>query len=128
MNIALGISGVRLSAVASFYDSETGSYTGQEVRAEVVLHDEHAKEYYAALEAQRPAIEKEMGEPLTWHNPRDKQMCRIWTRHKCNLENRDRWPEQQKWLLEKLERMHAVFGPRMRELKLQMEEETASQL
>ncbi|HOA72788.1 MAG TPA: DUF4268 domain-containing protein [Phycisphaerae bacterium] len=75
-----------------------------------------------------PAIEKEMGEPLTWHNPRDKQMCRIWTRHKCNLENRDRWPEQQKWLLEKLERMHAVFGPRMRELKLQMEEETASQL
>ncbi len=58
MNIALGISGVRLSAVASFYDSETGSYTGQEVRAEVVLHDEHAKEYYAALEAQRPRHRK----------------------------------------------------------------------
>jgi hypothetical protein len=32
--------------------------------------------------------------------------------------NVDRWPESNQWLLTKLERFHAVFGPRVKSLSL----------
>jgi len=53
MNIALGRSGISLAAISSMYDSESRSYGGHEIRAEVAIGTPNAKQCFAALEAQK---------------------------------------------------------------------------
>lgn len=108
MNIALGRSGFKLSAVALV----------EELRAEAVLesHLPDAKAQFARLEAQKGPIEAEMGEPLTWHNPPNKQMCRIYLQRQAQLSDQSKWPEYQGWLLQKLEALHRIFAPRIKGL------------
>jgi hypothetical protein len=118
MNMSLGKSGVNLCAVASHWNSETESFSGHELRADLVLRDENANGYFAALESSRTEIEQEIGEAMTWHNPESKKMCRIWIRKDTDLENESLREEQYGWLLEKLEKMHAVFGSRVRKLDI----------
>lgn len=112
MNHPIGRSGCRLSSVASMWDSEANRYGG-ELRVELVLDDENSKTYFAQLEAQRNDVEQELGEPLTWHNPTDKRMCRIYVRRSAEIPERDKWPEYQTWLRNKLEALHRIFGARV---------------
>lgn len=116
MNIAIGRSGIRLCAVASFWDSVAGTYDSHELRAEVVLDDQNSKTFYNQLDDDRDAIEKELGETLTWHNPEDKRLCRIYLRKSTNLEEKEKWSEQHEWLLQKLESLHKVFSDRVKKL------------
>ncbi|MBI5092284.1 MAG: DUF4268 domain-containing protein [Candidatus Hydrogenedentes bacterium] len=117
MDVALGRSSFNLAAIASRYDSTKKSYQNQELRAELVITGDQSKSYYRLLEQDRDEIERELGEPLTWHNPPEKRMCRVYVRSTVDLDNRDRWPEYFTWLLEKLEKLYGVFGPRVRKLK-----------
>lgn len=117
MNIALGRSGTKLAAVASFRDGESESFDTHEIRAEVVLYDSNAKSYFAQLLGAKDAIEKEVGEAMKWHNPATARMCRIWVRRSTNLEDKSDWPEQHKWLLLKLEALYRVFSARVRNLQ-----------
>lgn len=116
MNIAIGRSGIRLAAVASFWDSVAESFSGHELRAELVLDDNNSKKYFEQLESEKGEIEKEIGEPLTWHNPPDKRMCRIYLRKATNLQDKAKWPEQHEWLLSKLELFHKVFATRIKKI------------
>lgn len=116
MGIGMGRSGVFLSAVASFYDSASGSYDSQELRAELVLEGDESKRRFAHLHAEKDRIEAELEQTLTWHNPEEAKMCRIYTRKTVNLYDREEWSSHHGWLLDQLERFKAVFGPRIRDL------------
>lgn len=116
MNIAIGKTGTKLAAIASLYDSVSESYDAHELRAELVLFDTHAKSYYAQLENEKVAIEQEIGEQLTWHNPSQTMMCRIYVQSTVDLNKRQMWPEQHRWLLLKLEAFRRVFAPRVKQL------------
>jgi len=114
MNIAIGRSGMRLCAIASLWDSVTESFSSHELRTELVLDNRNSKNYFEQLEAKKEEIEKEIGEQLTWHNPADKRMCRIYIRKPIDLQDRSRWTEQHKWLLDKLELFYKVFAGRVK--------------
>lgn len=116
MNIAIGRAGFHLAAIASFWDSEAGSYDNNEVRAELVFRGENSKAFFAELELQRDQITTGLGYPVIWHNPDKAQMCKIYVRRSANLRDRNDWPEQQKWLLERLEDLHRVLSPIVRDL------------
>lgn len=116
MNIPIGRSGMRLCAVASFWDSAAGNFSSHELRAELVLDDNNSKTYFKQLETGKEQIEKEIGEPLTWHNPPEKRMCRIYIRKPTNLQDKSKWPEQHAWLLEKLDLFRKVFAERVKAL------------
>jgi hypothetical protein len=116
MNIALGRSGFGLGAVASFWDSLAETGDSHELRAEAVIETNDSKTHFARLEAQKSQIEAEMGEPLTWHNPPNKRMCRIYDRRPALLTGRGRWPDYHAWLLEKLEMLHKAFAQRVKQL------------
>lgn len=121
MNIAIGRTGFKLAAVASFWDSEADSWETNEIRAELVIDDARAKAFFAALESEREAIERELEFHLVWHNSEAARSCRAYARRSTNLRDRDSWPEQHHWLLERLEALHRVFAHRVRELTLQAE-------
>ncbi len=117
MAMALGRTGFHLSAVASFLDTTTSSFSGHELRAEVVVDNPAGAPYVAQLEGQKAEIERELGEPLTWHNPEDTRQSRIYLRRSADLNDRDNWPDLHEWLREKLDGLHRVFGPRVKQLR-----------
>lgn len=110
MNLSLGRSGFKLSAVVSLWNSVVGGKV-PEIRAEVVIYRDSAKADFAAIEAQKVNIESQLGFPLVWHNPEEKIMCRIYTRQDANFLEPDLWPQQFAWMREKLEKLHRVFAP-----------------
>jgi Domain of unknown function (DUF4268) len=113
MTHSIGKSGCNLSSVASFWDSEANR-EGGELRAEVVLGGQHAKSYFEQLIAEKEKIEKEVGAPLKWHNPPDKQMCRIYIRRTADLTDRSKWIEYEEWLRTNLEALYRSFNPRLK--------------
>jgi hypothetical protein len=114
MNIAIGRSGFGLAAIASFWNSEAESYDTNEVRAEFTLTGAQAKAHLTLLEADKAAIEAEVGQPLIWHNPSDTQSARIYVRRAADLRDRGSWPELHAWLLKCLEALRGAFAKRVR--------------
>jgi len=106
MSMALGRTGFNLTAGRD--------YTA--VAVEVTIGTKEFNEHFSALLQDKAEIESEIGEELEW-NPREgKQYSSIGLRRNCNPDNKDDWPAQHTWFLEKLEKLHRVFSPRIRNL------------
>jgi len=111
----VGKTGFMLSSVASFYNSVTETWE-PEIRVQLETMGARAKQNFVALEKHRSEIERACGVPLTWHNPEKKNACRIYLRKDADFRQEELWPEQQKWLKEKLELFQRVFVPIIKEL------------
>lgn len=116
MSMGIGRTGFNLSAVASAWDSSTGSYDGQELRAEVALYGDEAKAHFARLEATKEEIERNLKFPLTWHNPSKAKSCKVYVRKSVDLKDEDDWPSQHTWLLNHLEALKLEFAARIKDL------------
>ena len=79
-NAAVGRSGMHLSVVATKWDDESGSESPGANRAELVLDNVNAKTFFAQLQADAVEIGDSISAPLTWHNPENANMCRIYVR------------------------------------------------
>jgi len=115
MNHSIGRTGIHLTSIASLWDSESDT-KNPEIRVELALVGQNAKQHFAALEKSKEQIEKELGFSLVWHNPEDKNACRVYVRQNADFLNPALWPEQHQWLKEKLETFHRVFAPLARNL------------
>ncbi|WP_337289030.1 DUF4268 domain-containing protein [Candidatus Methylomirabilis sp.] len=120
-NHAIGRSGVHLTSIVSLWNSETG-VKGPEIRAELYMDGPSAKQEFASLEKQKEGIENALGFALTWHNTENKAMCRLYTRQNADFLNEALWPQQFEWLRRRLEIMHKVFGPIVKNMKLEATE------
>jgi hypothetical protein len=116
-NHAIGRSGVHLASIVSLWNSETGT-KDPEIRAELYMDGPNAKQEFADLQKQKDSIEKALGFSLTWHNPEDKAACRLYTRQTADFLDEQLWPEQFEWLRQRLETMHKVFAPIVKNLKI----------
>ena len=116
-NHAIGRTGVHLASVVSTWNSETNS-KNPELRVELYLDGPNAKQEFAALFAQREKIEASVGFPLTWHNPENKALTKIYARQDADFLNEGLWPQQFEWLRQRLETMHKVFSPIVKNLNL----------
>jgi hypothetical protein len=117
MSHAIGRSGIHLSSVVSYWNSDTGT-KGPEMRVELVLDGPDAKQEFAAMEAQRETIENALGFALKWHNPEDKAAAKLYTRQPADFLDEQLWPQQFEWLRHRLETMHRVFSPIVKGLKI----------
>jgi hypothetical protein len=116
-NHAIGRSGAHLSSVTSLWNSET-NLKGPEIRAELYLDGPSAKQEFAALEKMKDSLEKSLGFPLKWHSPERTRMCRIYSRKEADFSNPELWPQQFEWLKQRQEKMHQVFAPIVKSLKI----------
>ena len=113
-NLAVGKTGVRLAA----------TFNTQEERVSAQLYIVRDKSMFKALENDKEAIEKELGEKLSWQLLPEKAASRIALyRSNSDIENNDDWKEMLSWLVEKLEKLRSVFSPRLKNLRLESEEE-----
>lgn len=116
-NHAIGRTGVRLTSIISTTNSEANN-KGPEIRAELYMDGPNAKLEFTELEKQKEGIEKALGFSLTWHNPESKAMCRLYTRKDADFLNESLWPQQFDWLRQRLETMHRVFAPIVKNLRI----------
>jgi hypothetical protein len=116
MNHALGRAGLHLTSIISTLNSEPGG-KGPEIRAELYLNGNKAKQDFADLEKRKSEIENNLGFVLRWHNPEGKKACRLAVRQDADFLNEALWPQQFEWLRQKLETMHRVFAPIVKTLR-----------
>ncbi len=116
MSHSIGRTGVTLGSILSMWHSVKKTRS-PEIRTDLYLSGSNAKQEYAALAKQKDAIEKAFGFPLTWHNPTNKNACRLSIRQDADFQNEALWPQQFEWLREHLEKMHRVLAPIVKSLK-----------
>ena len=91
---------------------------GHELRAELAITGQDTEHYFDLLHAQRDDIHTEHGfaDGLEWHNPSGVQQRRVYWRLDTDFGDPDRRTEQCRWLLERVEALHRVLGPRVKKL------------
>ena len=91
---------------------------GHELRAELAITGQDTDHYFDLLHAQRDDIEEahDFAEELQWHNPTDVQQRRVYWRLATDFHDPDLRTEQYRWLLERVEVLHQILGPRVRKL------------
>jgi hypothetical protein len=108
-NLPIGRSGARLGAILNSRE--------EKIAVELYLGDENAMAYFRELEANKAAIEEELGYAVDWRALPDKRASRILLlREKCPLEDQSRWPEYRAWLTAKLEDFDRIFRPKVKAL------------
>jgi hypothetical protein len=109
MSYPIGKSAVHLGAAMSSFRNQ--------VRAELYIAGANAKAYFGLLKRQKDAIEQELGYALEWEELPDGLDSRISiSLDEANLKNNDDWNRQHEWLAKKLNGMHRVLSPRVKEL------------
>ena len=113
MAMAIGKTGFGLSAVASAWDSRAD---GPALRAEVVVSGERAHKRHEQLRKEQHDIEEAFGEPLEWYEPGDTLRRIIRVRQPVDWTEESQREECYRWLVEKLDKLHEVFSPRIKNL------------
>ncbi len=75
---------------------------------------EAALQNFEHLKAERDAIHQEIGRQLHWIDQGEIRVA--WRQPGVSADRREEWPEQHRHLCDALERMYAVFRPRIRKL------------
>ena len=113
-NAALGRSGINLVAVARVKKQSMSVY--------VVMSGPNREAFFQQLEAQKVQIETEIGCALDWQRLPDKSESQIkLTCENIDLNNREGWTDYLNWMRITLEKFHAVFSPRVRQLMVARE-------
>jgi hypothetical protein len=109
MDVAIGRSTFRLIASASTRDKW--------INVRLAMSGPNAKPHFHLLQESRQEIEDEVGAKLDWREMPGKKSSRVYLyRRNTDPTDRDDWPRQHAWLLEKLEAFHRAFAPRIKEL------------
>ena len=102
----------------NFWIEATVNSSAGEVSAQLVLRTRATKADFRQLLSQKDAIEAEAGEPLDWREMPERHSSRIELRRKATPNDDSTWPEIFEWFIAKLELIHRVFSPRVRDLIL----------
>ncbi len=102
---------------ASFNMSATVNTTQERIAVEVYMQGADAKKHFKRLEADKAAIEQEMGCALDWKELPEREASRIvLVRPNSSIKYPANWPEQHMWLADNLERLDSVFRTRIKAL------------
>jgi hypothetical protein len=113
-DIALGRTSFVLSNIC---DTSAGR-----IGVRVYLGNEIADAALAQLDADKAAIEREIGAALQWNPYPEKRDKIIGLFRQVDLDDRERWPEFRDWLIDHVVKFRKAFVPRIKALKLDNED------
>ncbi len=90
----------------------------KQIRVVLYITGTDAKSFFHLLHKQKDEIENDLGYSLAWEELPEGKDSQIvsYNPDTVDLDNKESWAEQHKWLAEKLNSMHRVFSNRVREL------------
>jgi uncharacterized protein with ParB-like and HNH nuclease domain len=107
------------AAIGSSQYSLVASMRGSDgyMSVELEISGPDAKSHFHLLHEQREEIERTVGETLNWYELPTKISSYVTIgRHDSPIKERERWPDQHKWLLEHMERFHRAFAERIKQI------------
>jgi hypothetical protein len=115
LSMSIGRPGFVLNSILNTRDNRLAVH--------LVMTGENAKNYFHLLQADKSAIEAEIGTPLNWNELPTKKQSRI-ELNRTGIDSADKgaWPGFHQWLKEKLELFQKAFAPRVKELTVDEEE------
>jgi hypothetical protein len=108
--LAIGRTGFFMIATVNMQDGE--------VSAQLVLSSPRAKAEFRELQKQRAEIECLAGLQFEWRELPDRHQSRVDMRRSATPEDQATWPELFAWLVDRLEVIHRVLGPRVKALEI----------
>ena len=108
MNFALGSSKCHMAGAVNTQKSR--------IRVSIICTGATAGAYFNLLKEDREAIEKEIGSELQWDELPEKKESRIRLAKNADPTNEQDWPNQHKWLAEKLEIFYKTFSTRVKKI------------
>ena len=106
LSFPIGRGSFQLAAVSRFRD--------REVMVELKTYGKHGHHYYRQLEAQRPAIDAESEDELSWEfDPARLQNYVRIRRDRVDPTDEKQWPDLFAWLDKRLERLDRLFRARV---------------
>ena len=112
-DMSIGKTGFRLNAVAPALGWDSGE---PEIRAELVMHRKVAQQDFETLSNQREVIDAEFPDKPEWYSEEGVQQRKIFFRKSVDWRNPDEQESCYRWLVERLDRLHEVFQPRIQQL------------
>ena len=98
-----------------FYLSATMKLSKNRIQTELYIFGDDAKAFFGLLKRQKDEIEKELGYSLGWEEFRYSGSIASYCDPVDPMDEED-WPRQHKWLADRLNTMHRVFAPRVKDL------------
>lgn len=87
------------------------------IRASMYLSGDSARAFFALLQREKDSIEREVGQQLVWREMRKE--CEIAAYlDDVDPDDESDWPRQHEWLAARLNKLHRVFSPRIKNLNL----------
>ena len=111
MDMAIGRDGFRLVAVAATWNLD--HLPEPEIRASLAVFPRNAGQLFALLKKERDTIHEELGEELDWITKPGTHQRTIHLRRAVDWRRQDAREDCYRWLVEKLDRLHQVFQPRI---------------
>ena len=109
LQFGVGRSGFHITVIASV--------RGKWICVRLVLNHQDSQTHFYLLERDKVDIEKEFGAKLEWEEkPGFKEKHIRLLLYNTDLEDRQDWHRQHRWLCEQLETFHNVFSRRVKEL------------
>ena len=112
-DMSIGKTGFRLNAVAPALGWDSGE---PEIRAEFVMYRKVAQQDFETLRNQREAIDAEFPDKPEWYSEEGVLQRKIFFRKSVGWRNPDEQEGCYRWLVERLDRLHEVFQPRILQL------------
>jgi len=108
-----------------FYLGAAMARNKRQIRAELYIHGERAKAFFALLEKQKGQIESEIGYTLEWEELPDGQDSRV-ARYLDEVDPTDAtdWPRQHRWLAKTLNELHRALALRIKALQAEDDAES----
>ena len=100
---------------SGFYLYTSASRNKRYISVGLTVRGVHGKSHFDRLKRSKTEIEKEISAKLKWEeNPKENYIyLNCWD---IDLQDRNDWDRQHKWLCEQLETFHSVFVPRIKAL------------
>lgn len=111
MDMAIGRDGFRVAAFAVTRNWD--NLPEPEIRAALWVDVPNAQRNFALLKKERDTIHKKLGEELDWVEKPGVNLRTIHRRRAVDWRCQDAREDRYRWLVEKLDRLHEVFQPRI---------------
>lgn len=114
-NHPVGKTGMKLSSVATTWNSEKNTYNSGEIRAEFVVRDSMTN--FEIFEENKDDINESFQSKLIWSNRENKKSAKIYLRKEADIMNENDWVNQHIWLKENLEKLYIIFNPYVKQIR-----------
>ncbi|MCJ7445998.1 MAG: DUF4268 domain-containing protein [Methanotrichaceae archaeon] len=108
LSISLGRANVGLAAIVYIKNKQ--------IATQLYFQGPYALSYFEQIQGEKAAIENEIGAKLVWDDTRPTTRVIFLFKDNIDIKNTEDWPEQHKWLYEKLEAFHKAFAERVKNL------------